>query len=157
MSNFSTKGISYDRPPIKVTKTGRTINSVISPGCTISGKVENCILSPGVIIEEGASVKDSVVMHDTVIKEESHVERSIIDKKVLIGRKSLIGMGNPAAINKSFPDHINTGLTLIGKYAIIPENVTIGTNCIIYSMVDESDFCSSLVADGENLQKTETI
>jgi glucose-1-phosphate adenylyltransferase len=157
MSNLSTKGFSYDRPPIKVTKTGRIINSVISPGCTISGKVENCILSPGVIVEEGASVKDSVVMHDTVIKEESQVERSIIDKKVFIGKKSHIGIGDSATVNKYFPDNINTGLTLIGKYAIIPEYITIGTNCVIYSMVDESDYCSLQVADGENLQKTETI
>jgi glucose-1-phosphate adenylyltransferase len=156
MSNLSTKRIPYDRPPIRVTKTGLTINSVISPGCTISGKVENSVLSPGVIVEQGASVKDSVIMHDTVIKEESYVERCIIDKNVLIGRKSRIGMGNFAVINRVFPDHINTGLTLIGKYAIIPENLTIGTNCIIYSMVDESDFRTLNVTDGENLQKIDT-
>jgi glucose-1-phosphate adenylyltransferase len=64
-------------------------------------------------------------------------------------------MGNSTVINRLFPDHINTGLTLIGKYTIIPDNVTIGTNCIISSMVDESDFDTSHITDGENLQKKE--
>jgi len=155
MTNLSTKGIPYDRPPIKVSKTGLIINSVISPGCIISGKVENCVLSPGVVVEENASVKDSIVMHDTIIKEGAHLERCVIDKKVFIGKKSHIGIGNSTVINRLFPDHINTGLTLIGKYAVIPEDVKIGTNCIIYSMVNESDFPTLYVTDGENLQKKE--
>ncbi|MCX5811344.1 MAG: sugar phosphate nucleotidyltransferase [Proteobacteria bacterium] len=155
MSNLSTKGIPYDRPPIMVTKTGHIMNSVISPGCIISGKVENCVLSPGVAIEQGVSVKNSVVMHDTVIKEGSLVERCIIDKKVFIGKKSHIGIGDALVANRLFPDHLNTGLTLIGKYSVIPDNATIGTDCIIYSMTAEKDFYTLHVADGENLQKKE--
>jgi glucose-1-phosphate adenylyltransferase len=153
MSNLSTKGIPYDRPPIKITKTGHIINSLISPGCIISGKVENCVLSPGVVIQQNASVKDSIIMHDTVIKEGTRLERSIIDKKVSIGRKSHIGIGDNMIANHLFPDHLNTGLTLIGKYAVIPDNATIGTDCIIYSMVNERDFCKLNIADGENLHK----
>jgi glucose-1-phosphate adenylyltransferase len=156
MSNLSTKGIPYDRPPINITRTGHIINSVISPGCIISGKAENCILSPGVVVRQGASVRDSVVMHDTVIEEGSHIERCIIDKKVLIGEKSNIGIGDAAIANSVFPDHLDTGLTLIGKYSVIPKGVTIGTNCVISSMVNERDFCVTRIADGENLQKKET-
>ena len=156
MSNLSTKGIPYDRPPIKVTKTGNIINSVISPGCIISGKVENCVLSPGVTIEHGTSLKDSVIMHDTIIKEGSRVERCIIDKKVTIGKESNIGIGDANIVNRLFPDHLNTGLTLIGKYTLIPDNTTIGTNCIIYSMVEKKDFHKLHIADGENLSKSES-
>jgi glucose-1-phosphate adenylyltransferase len=153
MSNLSTKGIPYDRPPVKITKTGRAINSVISPGCIISGNVENCVLSPGVVVQKDASVKNSVVMHDTIIEEGSSIERCIIDKKVLIGGESHIGIGDAAIANHVFPDHLDTGLTLIGKYAVIPGSVKIGTNCIIYSMVNKRDFCKLDIADGENLQK----
>jgi glucose-1-phosphate adenylyltransferase len=156
VSNLSTKGIPYDRPPIKVTRTGLTINSLISPGCIVSGKVENCILSPGVVVQEGVHVKDSVIMHDTVIKEGSRIERCIIDKKVLVGEKSYIGIGNNMVVNRLFPDHLDTGLTLIGKYAVIPEGVTIGTNCIVYSMVNERDFSKLHIDDGESLRKMDT-
>lgn len=154
MTNLSTKGIPYDRPPIKITKTAQTKNSLISPGCIISGKVENCILSPGVTVEKEATIKDSVVMHDTVIKEGSYIEQCIIDKKVTIGKKSNIGKGNSSIVNKLFPEHLNTGLTLIGKYANIPENVKIGKNCIIYSMADKKDFPLLNIADGETIQKS---
>ncbi len=154
MTNLSTKGIPYDRPPIKVTKTGVIINSVVSPGCIISGKVENCVLSPGVVIEENASIKDSIIMHDTIVKEGAHLERCVIDKKVFIGKKSYIGIGNTLIANRIFPDHLNTGLTLIGKYTVIPDDAKIGTNCIVSSMVNESYFPTLYVSDGENLQKT---
>jgi glucose-1-phosphate adenylyltransferase len=157
MTNLSTKGIPYDRPPIKVSKTGLITNSVISPGCIISGKVENCVLSPGVVVEENASIKDSIVMHDTIIKEGAHLERCVIDKKVFIGKKSYIGMGDASIANRVFPDHLNTGLTLIGKYAVLPDDAKIGTNCVISSMVNESDFPTLYVSDGENLQKTGTF
>jgi acetyltransferase-like isoleucine patch superfamily enzyme len=57
--------------------------------------------------------------------------------------------------NHSFPEHLNTGLTLIGKEAFIPENVTIGTNCIIHSKVEAKDFLTRQISNGENLQKKE--
>ncbi|MCK7504230.1 MAG: hypothetical protein MZV70_09145 [Desulfobacterales bacterium] len=92
------------------------------------------------VVEKGASVKDSILMHDTVIRERTSVERCIIDKYVVIGRESDIGRGDYTIANHSFPEHLNTGLTLIGKEAFIPENVTIGTNCIIHSKVEAKDF-----------------
>ncbi len=137
MTNLNATGIPYDRPPIKIAQGSNVINSAVSPGCTISGKVENSVLSPGVVIEKGASVKDSILMHDTVIRERTSVERCIIDKYVVIGRESDIGRGDYTMANHSFPEHLNTGLTLIGKEAFIPENVTIGTNCIIHSKVED--------------------
>ena len=155
MTNLNATGIPYDRPPIKIAQGSNIINSAVSPGCTISGKVENSVLSPGVVIEKGASVKDSILMHDTVIRERTSVERCIIDKYVVIGRESDIGRGDYTMANHSFPEHLNTGLTLIGKEAFIPENVTIGTNCIIHSKVEATDFLTRRISNGENLQKKE--
>jgi glucose-1-phosphate adenylyltransferase len=155
MTNLSTDGIPHDRPPIRVAGDGRVISSVISPGCIISGMVENSIISPGVIIEEGASVRNSIVMHDSVIGENSHVERCIIDKQVNLGRGSDIGRGDHEIHNRLFPEHLNTGLTLIGKGAVIPKGITVGTNCIIYSRVCLEDFSTEHVPSGENIQQVE--
>jgi glucose-1-phosphate adenylyltransferase len=154
MTNLNAGGIPYDRPPIRIVQGSSVINSAVSPGCIISGKVENSVLSPGVVVEKGASVKDSIIMHDTVIRERTSVERCIVDKYVLIGRESDIGRGDYAITNRLFPGHLYAGLTLIGKEAFIPDNVTIGTNCIIHSKVEAKDFLTLRVASGENVQKT---
>jgi glucose-1-phosphate adenylyltransferase len=155
MTNLNASGIPYDRPPIKIAQGSNVINSAVSPGCIIFGKVENSVLFPGVVVEKDASVKDSIVMHDTVIRERTSVERCIIDKYVLIGRESEIGRGDCGVANHFFPEHLNTGLTLIGKEASIPDNVTIGTNCIIHSNVEAKDFPTRRISNGESLQKTE--
>lgn len=59
-------------------------NSLISDGCIIKGTVENCILSRGVYIAEGAVVKNSVIMQDTYISQGSYVNCAILDKEVVI-------------------------------------------------------------------------
>ena len=41
--------------------------SLLSNGCIIAGRVENSVLSPGVIVEAGAEVRNSILMNDTVI------------------------------------------------------------------------------------------
>jgi glucose-1-phosphate adenylyltransferase len=54
-----------------------------------------------------------------------------------------------------FPDHIYSGLTVVGKNASIPEDVRIGTNCIIYPAVSKEDFPSVDIEDGETVEKRE--
>jgi glucose-1-phosphate adenylyltransferase len=152
-TNKAAEQLSYDRPPSMATGSARITNSAISPGCVISGRVEHSILSPGVIIEKGAFVKDSIVMHDSVIRKGARVERSIIDKEAIIGEDSAVGMGDPRVANLRFPDHLYSGLTLIGKKAAIPAFSRLGTNCIVYPEVLEKDFPSSELSDGDTLEK----
>ena len=138
----------YDRPPIRITSDACVTRSAISPGCIIEGTVEHSVLSPGVFVAKGASVKDSVVMHDTVIKRDSLVDHCIIDKNVVIGRGCIIGIGNPDKTSSQFPEQLNAGLTLIGKQADIPDKVTIGTNCLVYPMTGKHNFLHPSLEDG---------
>jgi glucose-1-phosphate adenylyltransferase len=153
-TNLAAEGLSYDRPPIKVNFGARVSNSVISPGCVISGLVQNSVLSPGVVVERGARVCDSVIMHDAFIAEGAQVERSILDKKVSIGSGTIIGRGNRIVANREQPTHLYAGLTVIGKSASVPQDVCIGTNCIIHAGVTGTDFPGAVVADGETVVKT---
>ncbi len=155
MTNLSTEGMLGERPPIRIAGEGRAIHSAISAGCIVQGRIENSVLSPGVIVEKGALVKDSVIMHDSIIRESASVERSIIDKNVRVGRGVSIGRGDPTVVNRAFPEHISAGFTLIGKGAVIPDGVTIGANCLIHSMVEPSDFLGGCVNDGETVPKVD--
>ncbi len=151
MTNINAAGPAYDRPPISVSSLARVSRSIISPGCTIHGTVENCVLSPGVFVERGAFVSNSIIMHDCRICEGTHVERSIIDKKVVVGAHTTIGRGDPATVNITHPDHLYSGLTVVGKQTIIPPGITIGTNCMINPMLNAEIFFPREVKSGETI------
>ena len=50
---------SEERPPAHIGSGAQIVSSLISHGCIIKGQVEHSVLSPGVVVEEGAVVRDS--------------------------------------------------------------------------------------------------
>lgn len=138
-------------PPAKFGDNGSMKKSIISGGCIIDGHVENSVLSPGVIIEEGAVVKNSIIFNKAVIKKGSMVDRTVIDKEVTIGENCIIGFGDDLTVNKEVPKRVYSGLNLIGKFAVIPDNTVIERNCRVMSHVDESDFTDKHIHSGETV------
>ena len=110
-TNVLAEDLPYDRPPVRVLPEAGLVHSAVSPGCIIEGRVERSVLSPGVIVERDAVVKDSVVMHDAVIRKGARVERCIIDKRVVVGKGAVVGVGNKGTKNtSSFPSSSIRGL-----------------------------------------------
>ncbi len=64
--------------------TSKVKNSLVSDGCLINGEVDNCILSRGVTIEEGAKVSGCVLMHGTTVKAGADLSHVITDKGVTV-------------------------------------------------------------------------
>ncbi len=152
MTNVMSLGHDYDRPPTQVLCSGRVENSVVSPGCVIAGEVKNSVLSPGVKVEEGALVQDSIIMHDSVVAKGAKLKRVIVDKEVYVGPEAQIGFGDPQVINRHFPKHLFSGLTVIGKAAKIPGGAKIGTNCVVFPEVRPEHFPEDRrLPDGEIL------
>ena len=75
---------------------------VIADGCMIEGKVENCVLSRGVKIGKGASLKNCVIMQGSVVGEGASLENVVVDKWVTItSGAQLKGLeSNPVVIRK---------------------------------------------------------
>ncbi|MFN8516785.1 MAG: glucose-1-phosphate adenylyltransferase, partial [Chloroflexia bacterium] len=140
---------SEERPPAKLLAGARVEGSLISHGCRIRGTVEHSILSPGVIVREGAVVRDSVIMTDSVIEAGAIVERCIVDKEVIIGAGARLGAGGVDVPNLLEPERLNTGITLIGRSARVPANVTIGRNVLIAPGVQERHFLSRDIPSGD--------
>ncbi len=84
------------RAPQYVGPSSTITNSLISEGCRIYGKVENSVISGGVVVENGAVVKDSVIMEDVVIKKNAHVYSAIVDADAVIGVGAVVGTENAA-------------------------------------------------------------
>jgi glucose-1-phosphate adenylyltransferase len=129
---------------------------MVSAGSVIRGTVINSLLSPGVIVEEGAVVKDSIIFQDCVIGKGASIDLAILDKRVVVGEKAVIGFGqNHGIANLLTPKHLYTGITLIGKGATVPAEQKIGRNCVIDSGITEGHYPGILVDDGESLINAE--
>ncbi|HXK34006.1 MAG TPA: glucose-1-phosphate adenylyltransferase [Dehalococcoidia bacterium] len=118
-------------PPAKVGWRAYLQRSLLDLGCIINGHVEHSVLSPGVYVEEGAVVRDSIIFDDCRIESGAIVERSILDKQVAVRKNAYVGYGDDWVPNSERPDIVNSGITIIGKRAEVPSYVRIGRNCVI--------------------------
>jgi glucose-1-phosphate adenylyltransferase len=111
--------------------------------------VEHSVLSPGVRVDPGAIVRDSVIMFDAHIRAGAVVDRAILDKEVSVGPNAIVGTGTDFDTpNRMEPTRLNTGITVVGKRAIIPAGARLGRNVRIGEMVRPSDFTSKSVKSG---------
>jgi glucose-1-phosphate adenylyltransferase len=131
---------SEERAPALIGPEATVTRSMVSHGCVIHGTVEHSILSPGVRVEAGAVVRDSIVMFDTVIGAGATIDRAILDKDCVIGSGSRVGDGDDLRPNRKEPERLFAGITLVGKRARIPGGIVIGRNCRIDPSVKEADF-----------------
>jgi glucose-1-phosphate adenylyltransferase len=80
-----------DRPAARVRPSARLSNSLLSPGCDVAGQVDGCVLGPGVVVEKGARVVDSVLFEDVVVSSGAVVQTAVVDVGCRIGRSARIG------------------------------------------------------------------
>jgi len=145
---------SEERAPAHIGPTASVHRSLISHGCRIAGTVEHSVLSPGVRVDPGAIVRDSVIMFDTVIRAGAVVDRAIIDKEVSVGPNAIVGTGvDLKKPNEAEPERLNTGITVVGKRAVIPASARIGRNVRIAEGVRPADFKSKRVKSGGSVER----
>src|SRR4029078_10004250 len=112
---------SEERAPAQVGPTAQVHRSLISHGRLINGTVVNSVLSPGVRVDVGAVVRDSIVMFDSVVRFGAVVDLSILDKEGVMGPGAIVGDGPyDDRPNRQEPTRLNTGITVVGKRAVVP-------------------------------------
>ena len=147
---------SEERAPAKVGATAQIHRSLISHGCVIDGTVVNSVLSPGVRVDVGAVVRDSIVMFDSVIRAGAVIDRAILDKEVVVGQGAIVGEGPyDGPPNKREPTRLNTGITVVGKRAIVPRGARIGRNVRIDEDAKSADYAGRVVKTGGSVDAGE--
>jgi glucose-1-phosphate adenylyltransferase len=145
---------SEERAPAKVGPTAQVHRSLISHGCVINGTVVNSVLSPGVRVDVGAVVRDSIVMFDTVIRSGAVVDRAILDQEIVVGQGAIVGDGPDFDTpSKAEPSRLNTGITVVGKQSVIPRGVRLGRNVKVGERVRSSDFATRTIRSGGTVDR----
>ena len=88
-------------------------------------------------------------MHDCVIREGALVENVVSDKDVVFGRQSQVAVSGENTPNEKYPAYLNTGISIFGKGAMVPDNMTIERNCMVYPRVTEEEYSTSVVKSGQ--------
>ena len=81
-----------DKPSTYVGANGRCVNSLVADGCRIEGTVENSVLFPGVVVEEGAVVRNCVLFKEDIVRRNAQLSYIIADKDVeILADRTLMG------------------------------------------------------------------
>jgi glucose-1-phosphate adenylyltransferase len=145
---------SEERAPAKIGATAQVHRSLISHGCVINGSVVNSVLSPGVVVDVGAVVRDSIILFDSVVRPGAVVDRAILDKEVAVGPGAIVGEGTDYdVVNRREPGRLNTGITVVGKRAVIPRGERIGRNVLVGEGARAADFVSRVIRSGSTVER----
>jgi len=92
-----------DEAPVRYGLRASARNSLLADGCIVEGKVENSVLFRGVVVQEGAVVRNSILMQNTVVGKNARMHCVITDKDVSISAdRTLEGDANyPVYIKKA--------------------------------------------------------
>ncbi|MFD3969789.1 glucose-1-phosphate adenylyltransferase [Streptomyces cyaneofuscatus] len=99
--------------PARFVSGGIAGESIVSPGCVIRGQVTGSVLSPGVIVEQGAVVQGSVLHHGVRVGRGAVVRNAILDKNVDVPPRATIGV-NPERDRELYTVSQN-GVIALGK------------------------------------------
>jgi len=143
---------SDHQPPIFTGPGAIVQGAILSEGCEVLGHVAGSVLGPGVIVEEGASVKDSIIMEDCYIGKNAILERCIVDAGCTVGDGVVIGChGGGNVPNKLRPKIYDTGITVLGENTVVPDGMRIGQNCVIYGETYPADYADGFLTSGESI------
>lgn len=99
--------------PARFVSGGIAGESIVSPGCVIRGQVTGSVLSPAVIVEQGAVVQGSVLHHGVRVGRGAVVRNAILDKNVDVPPRATIGV-NPERDRELYTVSHN-GVIALGK------------------------------------------
>lgn len=134
---------------------------------------------PPVLIQNGATVRDSLITDGCIISPNAVVERSVLSPGVYVGPEAVVRdsivltdcsieagarveraivdkavcVGHNARVGRIDPDASDLGITTIGKNARVPVGMVIGRNVVIGPDILPEHFPTDGVADGMSIQR----
>jgi len=135
------------QPPQYLGPRANVQRSIVSEGCEVYGTVINSVLGPEVAVGEGAVIRDSIIMSGSKIGDNVIIDRSIVDENAVVGDNAVLGHGEDVP-NAEKPQIYNSGITVVGEDAVVPPNVVIGKNCVIYGVSTPAHYTDDRLESG---------
>lgn len=139
-------------PPQYISSESVIERSIIGEGSSIYGKVYNSVIGCGVVIGKDTVVRDSIIMNCTHIGDNCELNKAIIAENVKISDNVKLGIGEEAD-NETDPHIYNHGIVTIGEKSIIPKDITIGKNTVVFGTTTYEDYPDGVLASGKTLIK----
>ena len=102
-----------DLPAARVRPSARFTGSLLSPGCDVAGEVSASVLGPGVVVEQGARVADSVLFGDVVVRSGAVVQTAIVDERSELRRTARVGAVPAARLAR------DEDIVLVGRDSVV--------------------------------------
>lgn len=109
-----------DRPAARVRASGECRDALLSPGADVSGLVVGSVLGPGVVVEKGAEVHDSVLMEDCVVRAGTVVRTAVLDERCEVTGRARVGAEPTRRLAH------DDDLVLVGRDSTISADVAAG-------------------------------
>jgi len=102
-------------PGAKFTLRGLSLDSIVSPGCIISGgAIETSVLSPNVRVAENSRVVNSVILSNVRIGKNAVIRDAILDKNVVVPDGASVGVNRANDLARGYTIS-DGGITVVGK------------------------------------------
>lgn len=99
--------------PALVRRGAAVEDSLLSPGSTVAGTVRRSVLSPGVVVDEGAEVVESVLLEGVVVRAGARVVKAVVDRGSEIAAG--VTVGGPGG-----------EITLVGEEQVVSSDLAAG-------------------------------
>ena len=113
-------------PPHFAGENADIVESMVTEGCNIDGKLWYSVLFSGVTVEEGAELNSAVVMSNSIIKKNASVKYAIIAEDAIIEEGAIVG-DDPC----NYPDSSEWGIAVVGRGAIVKKGQVVKPNEMI--------------------------
>ncbi|MBR5750828.1 MAG: glucose-1-phosphate adenylyltransferase [Clostridia bacterium] len=102
-------------PPHYISNTAVLDDSLVTEGCDVRGNVTHSVLFAGSVVEEGATVKDSIVMPG------AKVETGAVVDHAIIGENSVVRPG--CRVGEDLGDEVK--IALVGENTVLPQDYVV--------------------------------
>ena len=126
--------------------------SIIGEGAEVYGKVYNSVIGCGVVVGEGTVIRDSIIMNSTEIGRNCELYKAIVAEDSVLGDNVKLGIGEEVP-NETDPNIYNHGLVTIGEKSVIPKDVSIGKNTVVFGVTSAEDYKEGYLPSGRTLIK----
>lgn len=142
--------------PQYIARDANVSRVIIGEGCEIHGNVTNSVLGLDVVVEEGASVNNSIIMGKSVIKKGAKLEKAIIAEDCVIGENAVLGAGDYKESSYN-PKVYCSDIVTVGEKTVIPDGVTVGKNTAIFGVTLPEDYPGGVLESGGAIVKGDDL